>query len=821
MKSNNTAHYVVLALLLALLSLFFYRSQIVDPHAYAKISESLNVLEQSEVALGQSVLENKSNLMRNYDPLVLIQRSQASQLGWLEYHAASKHLRDVKAAMDALLRYEVLTAERQRKVGQFKASQAVLRNSLNYLPLLVDELRQSQPQTVEGDVFTRLLADVLMYQQQPSEPVLANVKSAIERLKRITAGQTDIQAQSIHTMIAHASMIMRKSSQIESLLVDIMASDAQQQIQRVRHTYQSDYQHRLQQSRFYQQLMFTSAILLLIYALFFLLRLNQSAISLKKSLDEVHFYRAAIDEHAIVAATDRRGVITYANKKFLHISGYQRRELIGKTHSILNSGYHPKAFFKQMWATIGKGKAWHGEVKNRRKDGSFYWVNTTIIPELDESAKPFRYVAIRTDISKRKAVEMELLEHRDRLEKEVAVRTEELKAAKEEAEYANRQKSEFLANMSHELRTPLNAIIGFSDLLKDEVLGEISQEQHEFLGDIHSNGEHLLELINDILDLSKVEAGQMELELEQASVDEMLQATLSMVRERAMRRTLKLEMECEEDINCWQMDMRRIKQVIINLLANAIKFTPKGGKVHVQARCLDVSALKELGCDAFLGAEDTFLCLSVSDTGIGISPEDQKRLFKPFVQLEDSMTRKYEGTGLGLALSKKIIDLHDGHVWLSSKKEHGSTFFVALPPQISAKPVAGSGIVSWPSLLRHLGFAENIERRCHSPFALLRVLPAQDTDATGMAVLLKQLVRSHELIAHGELHGEYLVLMLNTNAEQLAMAEQRFCREMAEQHINISISHASCPEHAADAGSLLTFLKAEMDASGGDSSDAS
>ena len=239
---------------------------------------------------------------------------------------------------------------------------------------------------------------------------------------------------------------------------------------------------------------------------------------------------------------------------------------------------------------------------------------------------------------------------------------QELREKTEQLEIANRHKSEFLANMSHELRTPLNAIIGFSEVLLARMFGQLNDKQDEYLQDVLSSGRHLLSLINDILDLSKVEAGRMELDLAPFNLPLALDNALTLVRERAMRHGIRLELAVGADVGDLVGDERKIKQILLNLLSNAVKFTPEGGRVGVRAE--QANGTVEV---------------SVSDTGIGISPEDQEAIFEEFRQVGTDYARKREGTGLGLTLARKFVELHGGRLWVKSLVGEGSTFTFSLP----------------------------------------------------------------------------------------------------------------------------------------------
>jgi signal transduction histidine kinase len=237
----------------------------------------------------------------------------------------------------------------------------------------------------------------------------------------------------------------------------------------------------------------------------------------------------------------------------------------------------------------------------------------------------------------------------------------EIEEKSRQLEAASQHKSEFLANMSHELRTPLNAIIGFSEVLTDRMFGDLNEKQEEYLKDIYASGTHLLSLINDILDLSKIEAGRMELELTDLHLPTALDNAMTLVRERAGRRSITLQMTVDKRLGAVRADERKIRQVVLNLLSNAIKFTPEGGRIEVAAV-----------------PKDGFVEVSVSDTGVGIAPEDQERVFEEFRQV-GTAEKKAEGTGLGLTLCRKFVELHGGKIRVKSQLGVGSTFTFTIP----------------------------------------------------------------------------------------------------------------------------------------------
>ena len=366
---------------------------------------------------------------------------------------------------------------------------------------------------------------------------------------------------------------------------------------------------------------------------------KQAEIKQARSTKELTDFKAALDQHAIVVTTDAHGAITYANDKFCEISKYAREELIGNDHRIINSGYHPRAFFDELWQTVSSGRVWKGEIKNSAKDGSFYWVRSTIVPIVDVRGKPVQYIAIRADITDRKQAEQDMI------------------AARDEANRANAAKSQFLSNMSHELRTPMNSILGFGQLLKYS--DALSGEHKDFVHEILKAGDHLLKLINDVLDLAKVESGHIELSLEPVEVCSVVNECLSLVSTLADKRNIHMSHGGLEGMTV-RADRTRLRQVLLNLLSNAIKYNREGGSVKLKVQ----------------QAENNLRIL-VTDTGLGISPENLKELFLPFNRL-NAENSGIEGTGIGLTISRRIVEMMGGAVGVTSEVGSGTTFWIEL-----------------------------------------------------------------------------------------------------------------------------------------------
>ena len=397
-------------------------------------------------------------------------------------------------------------------------------------------------------------------------------------------------------------------------------------------------------------------------------QVEDERMKLDQRLRDQHFYTRSLIESNIDAlmTTDPRGIITDVNKQTEALTGCTRDELIGAPFK--NYFTDPARAEAGINRVLGEGKVTNYELTACARDGALTVVsyNATTFHDRDRSLQGVFAAA------------------RDMTELKVFEQT--LQQKNVELEAASRMKSEFLANMSHELRTPLNAIIGFSEVLKDGLMGDLTDQQRGFIGDIFNSGKHLLALINDILDLSKVEAGKTALDLEPVLVSSLLVNSLSIVREKAATRHIRLSIESAEELGSIQVDPRKVKQIVYNLLSNAVKFTIDGGTVTLHAARVpraDVGLLSSgwTGRTFPLVESDfaEFLEIRVSDTGIGIAAEGLERLFKPFSQIDSGLARKFEGTGLGLAMVKLLAELHGGAVAVESAVGEGSCFTVWLP----------------------------------------------------------------------------------------------------------------------------------------------
>ncbi len=406
---------------------------------------------------------------------------------------------------------------------------------------------------------------------------------------------------------------------------------------------------------------------------------------------------------------DRDAKTIYVNQAMVRMLGYSEAQMLGRPIFDFISDVESN----QECCLIAFGS--HTQVerceqKLKTSGGKELWVYMSASPVLDEQGEMLKSFILVYDISDRKQAEVRLRES-----------SEKISLVNTELARATRLKDEFLASMSHELRTPLNAILGLSEALQEEVYGPLTVKQRRSLGTIEQSGRHLLELITDILDLSKIESGKMELQIEPIALEKLCQSSLTIVRQLAHQKNIMLNFKFAHPLGDIEVDERRIRQVLVNLLSNAVKFTPEGGEVSLEVE---------------VDSDMAILQLSVIDTGIGIAPENIDKLFKPFMQLDSSLSRRYAGTGLGLALVRRLVELHEGSVTLESEIGKGSRFTVTLP---------------WKEALlkQHLQQKEQVELNLSS---LNRALIVEDskTAAKQVARYLAELGASATIYPAGE-----------------------------------------------------------------------
>ena len=370
------------------------------------------------------------------------------------------------------------------------------------------------------------------------------------------------------------------------------------------------------------------------------------------NLESLADFKAALDQHAIVAITDRRGKITYVNDKFCAISGYSREELIGQDHRIINSAYHPKTFIRELWLTIASGQVWKGEIKNRAKDGTFYWVATTIVPFLDERGKPEQYIAIRADITERKLAEEQIAELNATLQTRATQLAE-----------ANKELETFSYSVSHDLRAPLRHVQGYVEMLTRATEGQLSPKAAHYLKTITDASVEMGQLIDDLLDFSRM--GRAEMRETVVDLDRMVQDTLRRLEMTTAGRHIVWKIGPLPSVRA---DPAMLQQVLANLIGNAVKYSRKRDPAEI-----------EVGC---AGEEDGRIIICVHDNGAGFEMQYAHKLFGVFQRLHRA--EEFEGTGIGLATVRRIVTRHGGRVWAEGKLDEGASFSFTLRPATRA-----------------------------------------------------------------------------------------------------------------------------------------
>jgi len=387
-------------------------------------------------------------------------------------------------------------------------------------------------------------------------------------------------------------------------------------------------------------------------------KVEERTASLETLNKDISDYKFALDASSIVAVTDQKGIIQHVNENFCKISKYSVQELLGKDHRIINSGFHPKEFIRELWTTIANGRIWKGELRNRAKDGTIYWVDTTIVPFLDAKGKPYKYLAIRADITQRRLAEETILKMNEELEQKVEERTLELTSTLQHMQAMNELKSRFVSMASHEFRTPLSAILSSVSLIEAYHSDEQVDKRKKHIARIKSSIRNMTEILNDFLSIDRLEQGKMEVYREPfdlpAFCEDIVEEVSGMLKEGQL-----IEFAHNEFHEVVQ-DKKILRHILLNLLSNAIKYSQPNSKILLLVR-----------------VEEEQVCLKVHDHGIGIPEDEQAFMFEKFFRGRNAVN--IQGTGLGLNIVKRYVELLDGSIGFVSNPEQGTTFSVAFP----------------------------------------------------------------------------------------------------------------------------------------------
>lgn len=707
---------VVIALsAVAVLTVLFIKARSLDFERHTYIMETMRQLKQADAVVNQDIIKSRYSLLNNYDPLVV---------GFLNITNLNNDLRNDFVAIsrqgetqldEVLDKAARLSAQKESLAEEFKSANAILRNSLYYFPVLAKEIaaasRIDKSDKLSGEI-NELAREMFTYNTNPSETTKQRVLTGSDEISNLRAGYSGDLADQIGLMLKHVQILLAKKPEVDGLLAQIITLPTAQQYDQLYNAYLASYRQLEKSTNTYRLLLYLFSVVLLLSVAYILIKLKYSSLALGRAVNELgqqkqtlyegkrqlqsvnadlEFQKYAMDQHAIVSIADATGVIVYANDKFCGISQYSREELLGCDHRILNSGFHTKRFFEEFWATIISGKAWHGEIRNRKKDGGFYWVDTTIVPFLDGSGIPYQYISIRTEITKIKETEAVLLSANEELERRVAHRTADLEANTKQLEYyladltrKNEENEMFVHSVSHDLRSPLVNLQGFSrelemvaqDLRTTLIEGNchlevqkrgmalIDEDMLSSLRFIQAGVVRLSNIMDGLLQLSRV--GRVEYQMQNVDLNPVVKRIVDSMQTIISQRGATVRVH--EFPTAW-VDSGAVEQIFANLIGNALNYLdPKR------------PGLIEVGCctDKEVTHNTVFNIYYVKDNGLGISEQAKTKLFRIFQRFHPGSAK---GEGIGLSIVRRMVERHGGRITVESTEGAGTTFFVALPSQ--------------------------------------------------------------------------------------------------------------------------------------------
>ncbi len=638
------AFLVMVFLVVATLNISYDKSDDALLKFHIEVSESLTLSKDRTLELNNAY---RSNYL-NYDKLTNSNRKLLDNVQKLTLHyPKNSRIKQIKNIIN----------QQDEKIDLIKRTNSIINNSQHFIKHFranaFINIEFSSENVKQFRKLSRKLVDTSNDIKMANSGVLHDYRSYIKQISALNFYEVSIQKVQ-KTILSHATVMLENALIMQNNLNEFNVLEKSVNFYYLDLKKEIQFEHeKIQQKIKYLQIVL---LILLVILIALILRFIQNE---KLHRFEQKKLQDMISKNIITSTTDLKGIITSASDAFCEISGFSRKELIGTNHNISRHPDMPKSAFKAMWGTIQAGKVWRGRVKNIKKDGGYYWVDAIIEPIFDKQGRIEAYMSIRVDISDKVKLD-ELTKAQEQMIKKAVESAEKEKV---KALNAVKAKGDFLANMSHEIRTPLNGILGFVDILKENIK---AKENQEYLKIIDNSSHHLLGIINDILDYSKIESGKLDIEKVNFDIKEEFSSTIDLFKAKASEKHIYLDISFDKDLpKVIIADPLRLKQIISNLLSNAIKFTKDEHSISTSIRY-----------------KDNLLIISVKDGGIGIAASKLEHIFEAFSQEDSTTTRKFGGTGLGLSICKELVTLMRGTIEVKSKLGVGSEFTFSVPVQI-------------------------------------------------------------------------------------------------------------------------------------------